>query len=142
MALTIKENYELLAAEYERLADEKIKISMAIGVSPEQKMEAMEAARVYYQLANEHSKTVVNAVTVRPPKFTGQNTGMQNKIQKRIKFLKGVWATLGEVQHQEIVRYICDNNLDEAKRLWPDNGKDKDIGSRIMRFIKRHRKSI
>ena len=140
MTLSVEKKHELLAVECERLASEQEKRAMNFLLTLEERFEAQEIARVYWLLAADHKDTIINALHIRPPKFTKKNVGPQKLTITRSAFIRKIWKNLGNVQHKEIVNHIIKNHMKQAIILWPDS--QRDLGATIHGFIKRHRKSI
>ena len=65
-------------------------------------VEAIETAKVYWQMSRDHADTVAAAADVRPVNFTGRNSGVQKKTERRLAFLKAVATEKGLTSRKAI----------------------------------------
>lgn len=107
---------ELTRAECQRLAVEAEKKSLAVGLTPEERLELSEKARVYRQMAEIHGDTIINSADVRPQKFTARNTGQQAGTKARKDFVAAVRNQTGITKRQLLANEVW--NQPEAKALF------------------------
>ena len=105
----IKKNAARLRDECERLAQLAERRTTDPALTDAERHAAIEDAKIFWQLSRVHADDVANLEAERPTKFSGQNTGEQNKTTVRLSFLVGIKVE-GETRQRFAERACKDPN--------------------------------
>lgn len=98
-----KERAIALRDECERLAVAAEKRAGSFELTAEERFDAVEQAKVYWQMSRVHADAVQAASEVRPDRFTGKNKGPQPKTVRRIAFLRSVATKIGSTKRASVI---------------------------------------
>ena len=102
--MDVRRKSGLLRDECERLAREAERVALDWTRPAADRHEAEELARVYWQMSRVHADTAAQAADARPVKFSGRNSGPQEKTAMRTEFLRKVAAETGISRRQLLAR--------------------------------------
>lgn len=97
----VKENEIALRDECERLARQAEREGSNTALMPEQRAQALDQAKAYWQLSASHASAALRAEIERPTRFTGQHKG---KTVERECFLREVAKEIGSTKRADVCR--------------------------------------
>lgn len=132
----VRREAEALRDECERLARAAELEMLRPELTLEQRRDAMERAKVYWQMSRDWADTVAQAADVYPTKFTGKNVGTQSTTEKRKTFLKMFSRRLNTSNYEAIAATAMKDEA--AGDLWQAK-KGEELRSAVLNFLKRHK---
>lgn len=132
----VRKKAEALRDENERLA----RLAEAEMFNPEltwdQRQEASDRAKVYWQLRSNWADTVANAADAYPRKFTGRNLGTQEKTTTRKAYLRDLAGRLATDNYEAIAAAVMEDEA--AGDLWHDKDGEE-LRKEALNFLKKHK---
>lgn len=117
----VRKKYEALRDEYQRLARQAECEMLNLDLTPDQRQEANERAKVYWQMRALTVDTIVNAADAHPTQFRGQRKLSQSVESGRFDFLKRVYEETGADGRQELTHAAWKDP--EAKSHFPSKDR-------------------
>ncbi len=133
----VKANAIALRDECERLARQAEKDMLNPELSPEQKQEAQDRAKVYWQMSRDHADTVYHAEVARPERHTGRNKGTQKKTEERAAFIRMVADELDTSNREAIASQALGGHAARVRTLWRAEGEN--ARRKLLTFMKNNR---
>lgn len=115
----VRKRYEALRDEHERLARQAERDMLNPEFSPDEQRDAMEMAKVRWQMSRDAADTVANAADAHPKQFRGTNAGIQGKTNARLSYLRETFK--GSEKQEWIAAKAMDDPL--AQELWNKQGE-------------------
>jgi hypothetical protein len=112
----VRQHAEALRDECEKMARAAEQDMCNPSLSADQRDQARDNAKAYWQMSRNHADTVVHAVDARLQNFTAKNSGLQIKTKSRLEFLRRVSKEIGDKKRQVVA--IAAWNKPEAKKLF------------------------
>jgi hypothetical protein len=97
-----KSQAKALRDECERLAREAERKMLSPDLTKAERNQAMEAAKVYWQMSRKHADSFAYAEAAQPERFTAKNKGQQSKTIERQEFLRQVAREIGTTKRQSV----------------------------------------
>lgn len=112
-----------LRDECEKLARQQERRMSSPDLSEAERIAAMEAAKVYWQLRSNHADNVYHAEIARPEKHTGKNKGTQQKTIERTAFIRMVAEQYGIRKREAIASQALEDHASRVRTLWRAEGE-------------------
>lgn len=133
----VKANALALRDECERLARKAEQDMLNPALSSQQRTEAQDRAKAYWQMSRNHADTAYHAEIVRPERHTGRNQGTQKKTEEKVAFVQKIAAELETSNREAIASQAIGNHASRVRTLWRAEGEN--ARRKLLNFMKNNR---
>ena len=117
----VRKNAEALRDECERWARSAERDMFNPDLSVNQRQEASDKAKVYWQMSRNWADTVANSADARPRKFTGKRKLCLEVEDARFAVLQRIYEANDKIGRQELAHKAWKEN--EAKSIFPSEDR-------------------
>ena len=136
----VRHNYEALRNEYERLAREAEGEMSNPELSSAEQRDAMERAKIYWQLSRDATDTVLNAADAERARLLGQNSGTQKATTARAQFLLTIAKKIKQTKHEAVTEEAVARYFERVKNLWTVD--DAELARKKIRAFLKNQKPL
>lgn len=136
----VRNNYEALRDEHERLAREADREMLNPELSSREQRDAMERAKIHWQLSRNAADTVVNAADADRGRLLGQNSGTQKATTAKAQFLLTIAKKIKQTKHEAVTEEAVARHFERVKNLWAVD--DAELARKKIRAFLKNQKTL
>jgi hypothetical protein len=136
----VRNIYEALRDENERLAREAEREMLNPELSSREQRDAMERAKIYWQLSRNAADTVVNDADADRRRLLGQNAGTQKATTAKKQFLLMIANKINQTKHEAVTEEAVARHFERVKNLWAV--EDAELARKKIRTFLKNQKPL